>query len=292
MAGHSIFVLTQGTGSVFAGGFDGTVSQREVVGGQVRWHRISPVLRTDPVLGPVPIYSLAVSPLGGQSLLVGSMGAIFRGTPTTGGAWHWTRAWAWQAPIAPSSGGAPGCFGQCSGSGGGSGSAGGGAVTSLLAAPWDRRLILASLFETTPPVLISHDGGQHWEPDAGTLPATLPAQDLAVGDARARQVFLTTMGGGVWRSEGGGPWHDVSAGLPQHHAMPLVAANPASAGVLFAGTMASGVYEKVRSDPWRPLGTGLSGGAATVLGLVETPGAHPVLLAATGGGVYKYVPGR
>jgi hypothetical protein len=273
--GRAIFTLAGATNgaAAWAGSFDGTVYTRDSAGTRVSWRRISPVLRTDPFLGSVPIYSLAVSPLPGHPILVGSMGAIFRGEPNAGDrAWRWIRVWQWP--------------------GGAHASPGSGAVTSLLAAPWDRHTIFASLFEANPPVLISHDDGRSWASYAANLPASLPVQDLAAGTAPARLIFLTTMGGGVWRREAGGAWQDISAGLPQRHAMPLVEVGPPSVGVLYAGTMASGVYEKVGNGAWRPLGRGLTGLAATVLGLVETTGAHPVLLAATTSGVYGYVPGR
>lgn len=293
MQGRAVFVLAGGANhaAVWAGGFDGTVYMRDASGGRVNWRRISPVLLTDPSLGPVPVYSLAVLPLENHSILAGGMGAISRGEPTgAGGAWRWRRIWQWQGGANPGSGNPPGCFGQCSGSGSSAGAtSGGGAVTSLLVAPWDRHLILASLFQTSPPVLVSHDG-QSWASYAANLPPSLPVQDLAAGNSRARQVFLTTMGGGVWQREAGGPWQDISTGLPQRHAMPLVAVGAPPAGVLYAGTMASGVYEKVGNRPWRPLGRGLTGSAATVVGLAETSGARPGLLAATTSGVFRYMP--
>lgn len=296
MRGRAVFGLagTANGTTVWAGGFDGVVYMRDATGTGVIWRRISPVLLTDPSLGPVPIYSLAASPLKGYPLLVGSMGAIFRGDPAAAGRmWNWKRIWQWQEAANPGSGNPPGCFGQCASSGGSSDAgSGGGAVTSLLVAPWDQHTIFASLFEANPPVLVSHNDGESWASYAANLPTSLPVQDLAAGDPHTHQIFLTTMGGGVWQCEAGGAWQDISAGLPQRHAMPLLAAQPLSSGVLYAGTMASGAFEKVGNGPWRPLGGGLTGPAATVLSLVETPGARPVLLAATTSGVYRYVPGK
>jgi hypothetical protein len=284
--GRSVFVLASSAGStnVWAGNFDGTVSQRDAAGARVVWRRISPVLLSDPSYEALPIYSLAVSPLKGHPLLAGSMGAIFRGVVSGGaGMWRWQRVWAWSSGSAPP----PGCFGRCSASGNDSNAgSGGGAVTSLLVAPWDVHLIFGSLFEASPPVVVSDDGGNTWAPAAEGLPASLPAQDLASGDVQARQIFLTTMGGGVWQRKADGSWQDIDAGLPQRHAMPLLA----TGGALYAGTMASGVYERVGSGAWHRLGSGLAGPAATVMGLAESAGPHGVLLAGTADGVYRYMP--
>jgi hypothetical protein len=99
------------------------------------------------------------------------------------------------------------------------------------------------------------------------------------------------MGGGVWQREADGRWQDISAGLPQRHAMPLLATGPAASGVLYAGTMGLGVYEKQQSAPWRHLGQGLNSSATIVMSLAETPGPHPLLLAGTTHGVYRYKTG-
>jgi len=271
--GRAIFVLTDTSNSatVWAGGFDGTVYMRRgAAAGRVEWRRISPVLLTDPAYGPMPIYSLAVSPLPGHPILAGSMGAIFRGAPRGAGrAWRWTRVWQWRRGAAGSAGVA---------------------VTSLIVAPWDGRLVFGSLFEASPPIMSSHDGGRAWAPDASGLPATLPTQALASDSAHADRIFLTTMGGGVWQRRASGRWLDISAGLPQRHAMPLLQAGPTGAGVLVAGTMGQGVFEKQGAAAWHPLGRGLDGAAATVTSLIETTGPRPVLLAGTSAGVFRYVP--
>jgi hypothetical protein len=291
--GAAIFVLadTPDSPNVWAGSFNGRVYMRTAASStRVAWQPISPVLLNDPSLGPMPIYSLAVSSLPGHPLLAGSMGAIFSGMSSNGGrTWQWQRVFQWGSSTLHVGGAAPGCFGGC-GNQGARGGSGEGAVTSLLVAPWDPHLIFASLFEASPSMLVSHDGGKTWASGAGNLPNNLPAQDLIAGNTQARQIYFTTMGRGVWRQQNGGQWQDISAGLPQHHAMPLLLAPPPSAGVLYAGTMASGVYEKQGAGAWRPLGHGLYGLAASVSGLTETPGAHPVLLAATSAGVYRYQP--
>lgn len=283
--GDAVFVLacTASSADVWAGSFNGRVYMRTGSGTHVVWQPISPVLLTDPNLGPMPIYSLAISPLSRHPILAGTMGAIFSGTSSDGGrTWHWQRVWQWQAPQVIGPGGVP----QSGASAGG----GGGAITSLLVTPWNAHLIYASIFEASPAMEVSHDAGKTWSSGAANLPGNLPAQDLALGNTQAKQIFLTTMGAGVWEQQGGGRWQDISAGLPQRHAMPLLAAPPPASGVLYAGTMASGVYEKLGAAAWRPLGHGLSGLAASVTGLVETPGTPPVLLAATSAGVYRYLP--
>jgi hypothetical protein len=270
-----VFVLadTPASNAVWAGSFDGTVYVRDSTSSkQVTWRRISPVLRTDPTLGVIPIYSLAVSPLLGHPILAGSLGVIFRAAPSADGrTWRWERTWHLQAPA--------------------SANPGSGAITSLMIAPWDPRLVFASVFGSTSSIMVSHDAGRTWSMSAPGLPSALPVQDLAAGDAQTHQIFLTTMGGGVWQRAANGRWRDISAGLPQRHAMPLLAATPTAAGVLYAGTMSQGVYEKQGPNSWRPLGRGLVGPAATVMGLAQTPGPHSALLAGTTSGVFKYVPG-
>lgn len=274
MQGRAMFVLadTATSSAVWAGSFDGAVYLRGSASGtHVTWRRISPVLLTDPSLGAVAVYSLAVSPLQGHPILAGSLGAIFRAEPSADGrTWRWERVWRRQ--------------------GSANANLGSGAITSLLIAPWDPRLVFASVFGAAASIMVSHDGGHTWAAVAPGLPSHLPVQDLAAGDARTHQIFLTTMGGGVWQRSADGQWRDISAGLPQHHAMPLLAAAPASAGVLYAGTMSVGVYEKQRSSTWQPLGHGLSGPAATVMGLAQITGPHAVLLAGTTEGVFRYAP--
>ncbi|HWE63718.1 MAG TPA: hypothetical protein VHB98_18545 [Chloroflexota bacterium] len=272
---NPVFVLadTATSQDVWAGSFDGSVYVRESAAGQqAAWRRISPVLLTNPQIGAIPVYSLAVSPQQGHPLLTGSLGAIFRAEPSANGrTWRWQRVWRWQPPAHSN--------------------LGDGAITSLVVAPWNAQIVFASVFQATPSVLISHDGGHSWAPDPSGPPAILPSQDLIAGDQQARQVFLTTMGGGVWQREADGRWQDISAGLPQRHAMPLLATGPAASGVLYAGTMGLGVYEKQQSAPWRHLGQGLNSSATIVMSLAETPGPHPLLLAGTTHGVYRYKTG-
>jgi hypothetical protein len=50
------------------------------------------------------------------------------------------------------------------------------------------------------------------------------------------------------------------------------------------------VYGKEGAMAWRRIGQGLNGGDHTVLGLALTSGPHPVLLAGTVLGVFRYVP--
>ena len=179
---------------------------------------------------------------------------------------------------------------QMPGTGNTSAGSEGAPVTSLLTVPWDPRLVFGSVFESSPPVVFSRDGGETWASAAANLSAQLPVQDLAAGNPQARRVYLTTMGAGVWQRDGDGNWEDISNGLPQRHAMPLLADPVHSAGELLAGTMASGVYERVGDSPWQPLGHGLAGPASTVMSLEEESGSPPILLAATSAGVFRYVP--
>ncbi len=271
--GHAVFALagTSNGDDTWAGSFDGSVYMRGSIRGKVTWRRISPTLVSEPSYGAVPVYSLAVLPAQGHPLLAGSLGAIFRGDPIGDGrTWRWHRVWQPTAGTGGRAGGAP--------------------VTSLLPAPWNPDQILACVFESSPPVLVSGDDGLHWTPAARNLPALLPVQDLAAGKSPARQVYLTTMGGGVWQRAADGRWHDISLGLPQRHAMQLLVAQATDPVVLYAGTMASGVFERAGESRWRSLGRGLSGPAATVIGLAETPGPLPTLIAATSAGAYRYLP--
>ena len=272
LQGRPIFVLAGAPTSseVWAGSFDGSVYVRSAAANeQVVWRRISPVLLTTPGIGPVAVYSLAVLPDRGNTLLAGSQDAVFRGEPTGDGrTWRWQRTWT----LSPVSG------------------SGAGAVTSLLVAPWDPHLVFASIFGATPAVLVSHDAGRTWQGDTrGLPPSVLPNQDLEPGDPQARQIYLTTMGGGVWQRSADGSWRDIGRGLPQRHAMPLLRVGAPGASVLYAGTMGLGVYENEGTAPWRHLGRGLDGSAGIVLALIETTGSHHRLLAGTTHGVYRYV---
>jgi hypothetical protein len=265
LEGQGVFALAGVSGSdlAWAGGLDGAVYARES-GGGIAWRRISPVLNTDPSLGAISVYSLAASPRAGHTLLAGSQGAIFRGVAASGGkGWRWTRVW--QADSADRSA----------------------AVTSLLVAPWDANLVFASIFEGAATVLVSRDGGWTWDGASHGPPSHLATQSLAPGDPGADQVFLTTMGSGVWRSVANGRWTDISAGLPQRHAMPFLADPSWGAHVYVAGTMGLGVYVKYGTGQWRRLGSGLSGASATVMAFA-TAGSPASLFAATLGGVYRY----
>jgi hypothetical protein len=269
LGGSGVFVLAglPDANLAWAGSLDGAVYARASgSGGDVTWRRVSPVLVTDPSLGALAVYSLAASPQAGHPLLAGSQGAIFRGTPISSGrGWTWNRVWH-------ASSGAQTV-----------------AATSLLVSSWDANLVFASIFEGAATVLISRDGGRSWQADPSGPPPRLPTQSLAAGDAGAHQVFLTTMGKGVWQLAANGRWTDISAGLPQHHAMPFLADRSWGRQVYVAGTMGVGVYAKQGSSAWHRLGTGLGGAAASVTALVPT-GSPPRLLAATLGGVYRYVP--
>jgi hypothetical protein len=273
---EDIFALSApGEGrTVLAGAFDGAVYARDSTG-SVRWRPISPPLQTLSTDNTVqrgaginvassssgsevaPIFSVAISP-NGRTALAGSLGTLYRGEK---GGLHWS----WQQVLAN----------------------GNAAITSILWPPWDAHLVFATIFEQAPPVVVSYDGGQTWHADAAGLPASLPTQALSTGTTATHQLFLTTMGGGVWVRSVTGTWRDLSAGLPQRHAMPLITSTryPVS---LYAGTMGHGVYEKAGGAIWQHLGQGLSGASGIVLALAETGGPSPVLLAGTANGLFRY----
>jgi hypothetical protein len=95
------------------------------------------------------------------------------------------------------------------------------------------------------------------------------------------------MGDGVWQRGQDGQWREISNGLPERHAMPLLA-DPRSPSTLYSGTMGFGVYQRDGTADWRRLGRELNGGDFTVLALAITEGRHPLLLAGTGRGVFRY----
>jgi hypothetical protein len=258
--GHAILALaaTRTGGTVVAGADDGAVYAGAVRRGRDwRWQRISPVLGSDH-----PIFSLAIAAgKGGHTVLAGTFGALYRGASTR-------RGWTWRAVA----------------------HTGDNAISAITWVPWVAQHAYAAVFAAQTPVLSSQDDGRTWHADSVGLPTALPTQALLALATGARQVLLSTMGAGVWLRSAAGRWHDVSAGLPARHAMPLVAAPGRGSVVLYGGTMGFGVYAKQGVAPWRHLGRGLSGGAYTVLALALTAGPHPVLLAGTALGLFRYVP--
>ena len=252
--GDNVYALAASSGAqtLLAGASDGRVYARSGAAGG-GWRPISPILRA------YPVFSLAVAP-DGHSAIAGTTGALYRGQQT-GNAWQWR-------PVHASSGAA---------------------ITSIVWTPWDPRLVFATIFDAAPPVLASRDGGRVWRPDAAGLPPTLPTQSLHAGGPVAREIVLSTMGGGVWLRAPEGGWHDISAGLPRRHAMPL-AGDPGGAGTLFAGTMGAGVYARQEQANWRPLGYGLQGSSALILSILAPSATHPFLLAGTAQGLFRYLP--
>lgn len=237
--------------ALFAGGTNGTIYARQP-GFGAAWRRISPTLTAN------PIFSLAVSPADGQTLLAGTVGALYRGV-RTGDAWRWRRV----ATTGDSS------------------------VTAINWAPWVRGQIFASVFGATPPVLRSDNDGQNWQADDRGLPPSLPTEALLPLPGATPRLLLSTMGGGVWQRMPGDAWQDISAGLPEHHAMPMIAAHD-TGGVAYAGTMGKGVYRWQAGNPWQQLGHDLTGGRYIVLSLALTGNPHPILVAGTGIGVFRY----
>jgi hypothetical protein len=54
---------------------------------------------------------------------------------------------------------------------------------------------------------------------------------------------------------------------------------------VLVGTMGVGVYSRARQGTWTRLGQGPADGLVT--SLLVVPGAHPVVLAGTDGGIYR-----
>ncbi|MDB5077215.1 MAG: glycosyl hydrolase, repeat-containing protein [Chloroflexi bacterium] len=234
---------------LFAGSDTGGVYQLSANHSQ-QWQRVG-----SPSRG-APIFALAASPHGGDVVLAGSIGGIFRGT-RTGSTWQWQQV----ARTGDSS------------------------VPAITWAPWNPHQVFASVFGTSPAVLASSDDGRTWHPYGAGLPATLPAETLLPLRADS-SVMLTTMGAGVWVLHANGIWHDVSAGLPQRHAMPAI--DDATAKAQFAGTMGYGVYVRQQANAWRRLGHRLAGTEYTVLSLILTSGPEPQLFAGTARGLFRF----
>lgn len=233
--------------TIVAGGGNGVVYIR-ADRGALGWRRISPVL------GGNPLFSVAVDATA-KTILVGTVGVLYRGE-SAGGTWRWRVA----ARTGDSS------------------------ITSIVWAPWDARRTYASVFGVRPAVISSGDAGVTWRADARGLPATLPSQSL-LANSSTKAIWLSTMGGGVWRRLGTGEWRGAARGLPQRHAMPLIADGN---GVLYAGTMGDGVFTTGAANIWHSLGTGLTGGKYIVLSLALTGGSPASVLAGTSIGVFRY----
>jgi len=233
---------------IFVGANDGAIYAGDSSGAG-RWLRISPALSSSPV------FCLAYNPPL-HVLLAGTAGGLYRGQQR-GVRWEWRKV----------------------------ASTGDAAVTAIVWAPWKVARAYASVFGVAPPLLSTADGGRTWRADARGLPSTLPSQSLLAQTRGGQYVWLSTMGGGVWRRSDDGVWREESNGLPAHHAMPL-AANPA--GTLYAGTMGYGVYATQGRTVWRRVGRELTGGTYIVLSLALINQQQPVLLAGTSRGVYRH----
>jgi hypothetical protein len=235
--------------TIFVGANDGSVytGGSSGTGG---WLRISPPLSASPV------FCLAYNPHL-RVLMAGTVGGLYRGEQR-GTGWHWRKV----------------------------ASTGESAVTAIAWTPWDSSRGYASVFGVQPPLLRTGDGGRTWHADARGLPSTLPTQSLLALTRQGQQVWLSTMGGGVWRRSTDGTWRDVSSGLPARHAMPLVAGLN---GTLYAGTMGYGIYAKQGPEAWRRVGRELIGGQYIVLSLAVVDQKQSMLVAGTSRGVYRYM---
>jgi len=234
--------------TIFVGVGDGAVYAGSSVGADA-WQRISPTL------GSSPVFCLAYNPHL-RVLMAGTADGLYRGQQR-GTRWQWRKV----------------------------ASTGGSAVTAIVWTPWDAAKGYASVFGVYPPLLSTIDGGRTWHADARGLPSTLPTESLLTQTVQGRHIWLSTMGGGVWRRAGDGRWRDMSIGLPARHAMPLAAS---AGGALYAGTMGYGVYTMPGRGGWRRVGRELIGSAYIVLSLALIDQKQPTLLAGTSRGVYRY----
>ncbi len=234
--------------TIFVGANDGSVYTGSS-SGTGDWLRISPPLSASPV------FCLAYNPHL-RVLLAGMVDGLYRGEQR-GTGWRWRKVAATEDS----------------------------AVTAIAWTPWDSARGYASVFGVQPPLLRTDDGGRTWHADARGLPSTLPTQSLLALTSQGQQVWLSTMGGGVWRRATDGTWHDESSGLPAHHAMPLVAS---LGGTLYAGTMGYGVYTKQGPEAWRRVGRELIGSQYIILSLAWVDQKRSILVAGTSRGVYRY----
>ncbi len=244
----ALATMPSGTG-IFAGAGDGAVYAATEDNRFGVWQRISPSFGSD------PIFCLAYNPQL-HALLAGTVGALYRGEQRSA-RWLWRRVATTR----------------------------GASVTAVVWMVDHPQRGYASVFGSSPPVLSTTDGGRDWRPDARGLPPTLPTESLLIVRGKMAQVWLSTMGNGVWLRSGDGAWRDIDAGLPAHHAMPLTVG---STGMLYAGTMGNGVYRRQGTSVWRKLGSGLNTGSYIVLSLASVEGANPSLLAGTAHGVFRY----
>ena len=243
----SFAAITMGD-RLYAGASDGTIYARDAGG---TWRRIVPSLDGNSV------FSLAGVPDAAPTLLAGTSNGIYRIT-FAAGRWH---------------------VGLVTRTGGSS-------VTSILVLPWKPRVVYASIFGSSPPVLRSGDSGRRWSSYMQGLPSALPSEQLLAVAALSKSVILSSMGIGVWQITPGHGWSEISAGLPERHAMPL--AVDTRGGVrLYAGTMGSGVYTRAASQPWRRLGNQLVGPAYIDLGLQVAGVGERYLVVATSQGVFR-----
>ncbi len=233
---------------IFVGAADGSVYTGSSSGTSA-WLRISRPLSSN------PIFCLAYNSHLGV-LMAGTVGGLYHGEQR-GMGWQWRKV----------------------------ASTGDSAVTAITWTPWDSSRGYASVFGVQPPLLRTDDGGRTWHADTRGLPSTLPTQSLLPIMRHGQQVWLSTMGGGVWLRATDGTWRDVSVGLPARHAMPLVAG---LGGTLYAGTMGYGVYTKQGPTAWHRVGRELIGSEYIVLSLAWIDQKRSILVAGTSRGVYRY----
>lgn len=119
-----------------------------------------------------------------------------------------------------------------------------GRVFSLTVHPQDVELVYAA---TAYGLLLSHDGGESWQPVPGPLART-PATALAFHprDPRWAYAYATPADLGLLRSpDGGRTWIPLGLFLGEQDAVGLPALHPSEAKVLYLSTLSASLYRSV-----------------------------------------------
>lgn len=205
--------------------------------------------RSDQQIGATGVFSLLALPRG-DAVLAGSDFGIFRSTD--GGR-------TWQLAAA----------------------ARGGAVATFARDPASG-VIYAGIAGLPRTLRVSSDGGVTWRVPAGPLPPP-SVESLLERSGRLYVGVMRTQGGEAVWTGGVGGFTQFTEGLPRiSHGMALAAAGDR----LLVGTMGVGVYSKTARGAWTRLGQGP--GDATITSLLALAGKHPIILAGTGEGIYRW----
>jgi photosystem II stability/assembly factor-like uncharacterized protein len=206
------------------------------------------------------IYTLATHMAGHVVLLAGGDGGVFR-SDDLGAHWRWVY------------------------------NTGAAAVTSLAWPAVRPTLVVAGIDPSAHPVAVSDDGGTTWHTATQGLVAVPGMMSVAVAPG-AHDVYAGSMGRGAFTLPGlAGPWQRRNDGLPglgtgDAH-IGSFAFDPADPRILYAATD-FGVYRSADAGRhWARFGRGLRGDALVVTTLALVNGPHPLLYAATAGGLYR-----